>query len=588
MKKILGAIALAVIIIVGMIMTNPVTAQSKSSLSLVYPPAEYQTTAESIFLIGNASGKEEVLVNGGAIARSQSGNFAPSFPLNIGENIFTVRHGERETTVKVTREAIEPEIPKELGFVKDSLTPATDIARLPNELICFSAIATPQAEVSVTLGKQTIPLFPQTKSVRLPSNSALLNSANQPTTLNNNGRYEGCTAIAEVGNLGRPIFQVNFNGRVITQEGGGNVKIISPTQPEIVEVSTNVGITRTGASSDRSRLTPLIKGTQASVTGSEGEWLRLDYGAWIKKSETQTIIGNVPPTSIIRSIVSQQKEGVTEIIFPLQVRVPVTVKQGEKTFTLILHNTTAETDTIRLNDDPLIKRLDWRQITPNQIEYTFNLKSEQQWGYGLKYEGTSLILSLRHAPKREGSLKGIRILLDPGHGGSESGSIGPTGYPEKEANLFVSKFLQKELQNKNATVYMTRESDRDVSLEDRVKAIDELQPDLAISLHYNALPDGGDAIATKGISAFWYHPQAHSLAVFLEKYLVEKLNRNSYGVFWNNLALTRPHTAPSILLELGFIINPEEFEWISDRQQQEKLAAKIADGIEEWFSLSRD
>jgi N-acetylmuramoyl-L-alanine amidase len=583
MKKILGAIALAVIIVIGIIMANPVTAQSKSSLSLVYPPTEYQTTAESIFLIGNASGAENVLVNGKAIARSQSGNFAPSFPLNVGENIFTIRHGEQEKIVKVTREAIEPEIPTEVSFVKDSLTPATDIARLPNELICFSAIATPEAEVSVTLGKQIIPLFPQTKSVRLPSNSALLNSANQPTALNNSGRYEGCTAIAEVGNLGRPIFQVNLNGRIITQEGNGNVEIISPTRLEIVEVSTNVGVTRTGASSDRSRLTPLIKGTQAAITGREGEWLRLDYGAWIKKSETQTVLGNVPPKSIIRSIISQQKEGTTEIIFPLQVRVPISVQQGEKTFTLILYNTTAETDTIRLNDDPLIKRLDWRQGTPDRIEYTFNLKSEQQWGYGLKYQGTSLILSLRHPPKREGSLKGIRILLDPGHGGSETGSLGPTGYPEKDANLFVSKLLQKELQDKNATVYMTRESDRDVSLEDRVKAIDEIQPDLAISLHYNALPDGGDAIATKGISAFWYHPQAHSLAIFLEKYLVEKLNRNSYGVFWNNLALTRPHTAPSILLELGFIINPEEFEWISDRQQQEKLAAKIADGIEAWF-----
>jgi N-acetylmuramoyl-L-alanine amidase len=583
MKKILGAIALAVIIVIGIIMANPVTAQTKSPLSLVYPPPEYETIAANIFLIGSASGKEDVLVNGKPIARSRSGHFAPSFPLNVGENIFTVSYGEQKTLVKVIRQSTEPEIPTEFGFAKEFLTPATDIARLPNELICFSAIATPQAEVSVTLGKQVVPLLPQLETVRLPANSALLNSANQPTASNNVGRYEGCMAIAEVGNFGRPLFQVNLNGQTVTQQGTGNIEIISPTQLEIVEVTTDLGVARTGASSDRSRLTPLLKGTKASVTGGEGEWLRLDYGAWIKKSETQTILSTVPPQSIIRSIISQQKEDATEMIFPLQVRVPVSVQQGEKTFTLILHNTIAETDTIRLNDDPLIKRLDWRQITPNQIEYTFNLKSEQQWGYDLKYEGTSLILTLRHAPKREGSLKGIRILLDPGHGGSENGSLGPTGYPEKEANLFVSKLLQKELQDKNATVYMTRESDRDVSLEDRVKAIEEIKPDLAISLHYNALPDGGDAIATKGISAFWYHPQAHSLAVFLEKYLVEKLNRNSYGVFWNNLALTRPHIAPSILLELGFIINPEEFEWISDRQQQEKLAAKIAHGIEEWF-----
>ena len=95
---------------------------------------------------------------------------------------------------------------------------------------------------------------------------------------------------------------------------------------------------------------------------------------------------------------------------------------------------------------------------------------------------------------------------------------------------------------------MTREEDRDVSLPDRVAMIDKVEPAIAVSLHYNALPDGGDAIKTKGLAAFWYHPQAHSLAMFLHNYLVKKLNRPDYGVFWNNLALTRPATAPSVLL----------------------------------------
>ncbi|MBD0346830.1 MAG: N-acetylmuramoyl-L-alanine amidase, partial [Coleofasciculus sp. Co-bin14] len=76
----------------------------------------------------------------------------------------------------------------------------------------------------------------------------------------------------------------------------------------------------------------------------------------------------------------------------------------------------------------------------------------------------------------------------------------------------------------------------------------------------NALPDDGDAIKTKGVSTFWYHAQAHSLAVYLHNHLVKTLNRPSYGVFWNNLALTRPSGTPSVLLELGFMINPDEYE----------------------------
>ena len=117
-----------------------------------------------------------------------------------------------------------------------------------------------------------------------------------------------------------------------------------------------------------------------------------------------------------------------------------------------------------------------------------------------------------------------------------------------------------------------------------MQLIDEIKPDLAISIHYNALPDSGDALNTQGISTYWYHPQAHDFALFLHDYLVETLNRPSYGTLWNNLALTRPHTAPSILLELGFMINPEEFEWITNQVEQQRLASAIAQGIEEWFA----
>ena len=220
---------------------------------------------------------------------------------------------------------------------------------------------------------------------------------------------------------------------------------------------------------------------------------------------------------------------------------------------------------------------------------TTQLTDTQQWGYDVRYEGNSLILTLNHSPisRSSNSLDGISILLDPGHGGDELGAVGPTGYPEKDVNLVVSKLLQDELQQLGATVYLTRETDTDVSLQERVDMINTIKPTIALSIHYNALPDNGDAINTAGVGAFWYHPQAHNLSVFLHNYLVEKMNRPAYGVFWNNLALTRPHIAPSVLLELGFMINPTEFEWVIDPEEQKKLAAAIAEGITEWL-LSKE
>jgi N-acetylmuramoyl-L-alanine amidase len=68
---------------------------------------------------------------------------------------------------------------------------------------------------------------------------------------------------------------------------------------------------------------------------------------------------------------------------------------------------------------------------------------------------------------------------------------------------------------------------------------------------------------------------------------VNQLSRSTYGVFWNNLALTRPTDTPSVLLELGFMSNPDEFEWVINPKEQKKLAKILAEGITQWFISTR-
>jgi N-acetylmuramoyl-L-alanine amidase len=563
-------------------------ALAQTSLLVVFPPTNYQTSAEKIFFIGTAPTDGQVLINSRPITCSKAGHFSPSFPLQLGENVFKVRYQNQELEIKVTRLSTQPELPHGLGFAKDSLTPAVDIARLPGELICFGAVPPPQATVSVKLANQTIPLSPQPPQAQLPANSSVLTGINQPSTSTTTPRkYQGCTIVSNVADLGQPQFSLTLNGQTITQTGKGRIQILDAAQLTVVEVTATSGVTRTGSSTDYSRLTPLPKGTRATVTAKEGDWLRLDYGAWINSKETKIIPDAVPAQTVISSVGYRQLAGATEMIFPLQMAVPVSVEQSDRTLTLTLYNTIAQTDTIRLDDNPLISRLDWQQVTPQQVKYTFNLKNLQQWGYKLRYDNTTMVLTLRHPPHLEHRkrlpLSGIKIVLDPGHGGKESGASGPTGFLEKDVNLIVSKLLRDELVQRGATVMMTREDDRDVSLVERQEMISKEEPAIALSIHYNSLPDDGDAEKTKGFGTFWYHPQSHGPAVFLHNYVVEKLRKPSYGVFWNNLALTRPSIAPSVLLELGFMSNPYEFEEVVNPEEQKKMAKTLADGVTEWF-----
>ncbi|AFY62603.1 N-acetylmuramoyl-L-alanine amidase [Synechococcus sp. PCC 6312] len=556
-------------------------AQDQSGLRIVYPPVEHQTTAPQIFIIGTAPPQQIVTVNDQVISqRSPAGHFAPTVPLAYGENQIRIQAGGQTQILTVTR----PQHPPITGL--NILEPASNWSRLPNEPLCFTSQAPATSTLHVQVGQEKVPLFPIPTPAQLPPNSAALTHTNQPQS-NPISTFRGCTQLSQSSDYGRPQFRLTAPNKE-SQLAPGRIQILNPNQLRPIQVIRPLGgIARTGPSTDYSRLTPLPPGTQATVTGQTGEWLRLDYGAWINKNETQPLPPDSPTQSLIRSITSRQVPGWTEIRFPLEVPVPVAVDVSDKTFTLKLFNTTAQTDVIRLDADPVISRLDWQQTRPGEVIYRFQLHYQQQWGYRLRYEGTTLVLGLRHPPKlgpKTQPLAGLKILLDAGHGGPEdSGAIGPTGEPEKKFTLILAKLLETELQKRGAMVIQTRTTDKDLDLPERILAIENSEPTLAFSLHYNALPDQGDALNTQGIGAFWYQAQSHSLALFLEDYLATQLNRPRYGVFWNNLALTRPTVAPAVVLELGFMINPWEFEWITDETSQKQLAKTLGDGIQAWL-----
>ncbi len=574
-----------------------------TQLHLTYPPLEHITDSDRLFFIGTAPQDGKVTINNQQINRSPKGHFAPSLPLQLGENNFSIKYiandgnlqNNRQINVKVNRESRITPPPQGFGLIKDALFPKVDIARQPNERICFDAIATPKAKVLVRVGGQEIAMLPRRRNVQLPPNSSVLTGDNNAQEESPSGYFRGCATFEKAGKLGQPEYEMTLGDRRIKEKAIGKVEILSAQDLQVAEVTASEADARTGASTDFSRLTPLPKSTKALITGKQGNWLRLDYGGWVRDNLVQIKSSAIAPHSIVRGIDTKVVTSLgdphniwTEVKIPLEMSVPVSIVQGDRLFTLTLHNVTAQTDTVLIAPNSIVNKLEWSQTEPEKVTYSIYLKNKQQWGYKVRYQGTNLIISLKHPPQLGNSvsqpLTGVKILLDAGHGSQEDlGARGPTGYPEKDVTLITSQLLQKELQQRGAKVIMTRTDDADVLLEPRVAKIKQEEPNLAISIHYNALPDHGDAENTMGVGSFWYNSQAQDFAKFINAYICQKLNRRDYGVYWNNLALVRPTTAPAVLLELGFMINPDEFEWIIDPQQQQLLAKTITDGITEWM-----
>ncbi|HEY9735244.1 MAG TPA: SH3 domain-containing protein, partial [Trichocoleus sp.] len=395
--------AVAVSLMGTMGAVSMVSPASASELFVAYPPDNHETVSDRIFFIGTADPSAPVLINGQVIEqRSRTGHFAPTLPLDLGENVFTLTQGDETLTLRVIRQPSTPGLTADAlaaaasgpAFVPGSLLPASNLALQPGERVCLGAtvLGVPTAasgtaaQVAVTLAGQTLTLEPQ-NAVDLPPNSAVLTNQNLPQVNSSLTRYEGCLTFQTSAQLGTPVYRLTHSGQSRVESAPGAVEILSSSRLQVAEVTADPGTARTGPSTDYSRLTPLPQGTRAVVTGREGDWLRLDYGGWIRAAETRLSSSTVPPRSTIRSVTSRQVDGWTEVLFPLQVPVPVSIHQTASSLALTLHNTTPQTDTIFFSNDPAVERLDWRPLLPDKAEYTFQFRGDQQWGYKLRYEG---------------------------------------------------------------------------------------------------------------------------------------------------------------------------------------------------------
>lgn len=174
------------------------------------------------------------------------------------------------------------------------------------------------------------------------------------------------------------------------------------------------------------------------------------------------------------------------------------------------------------------------------------------------------------------------IVIDPGHGGNDSGAIGVNNLKEKSITLEIARLIS-ELAEKNlkktVEIYQTRYSDTLVSLSDRAKLAKALNADLFLSLHCNH-SDNSDA---RGVEVYVSNQRSRFLdeatwfGFQLQADLNEKLGFDSRGVKFANFQVLRETIdfMPSVLLELGFLSNTDEARHLSEQKNVIVIALSI-------------
>lgn len=183
------------------------------------------------------------------------------------------------------------------------------------------------------------------------------------------------------------------------------------------------------------------------------------------------------------------------------------------------------------------------------------------------------------AERKKGTLTGLTLIIDPGHGGNDHGTTGVRGTDEKGIALRTSEMLASKLRAAGANVVMTRDSDVYVDLRKRVSIGHQLAADAFISIHYDAT----DSSSINGFTTYYMHNYQKQLADHVHQSLGKKIDLRDRGSQPGNYLVLRENRQKAILIELGFLSNPSEERAVSTEKFREQATLGIYNGVVNYF-----
>lgn len=181
--------------------------------------------------------------------------------------------------------------------------------------------------------------------------------------------------------------------------------------------------------------------------------------------------------------------------------------------------------------------------------------------------------------RKAGTLDGLTIVIDPGHGGNDGGTVGARDTEEKDLTLKTAETLTHHLRSAGAEVVLTRQSDVYVDLRKRVSTGHQVAADAFISLHYDATNDS----SVSGFTTYYLHDYQEPLAEFINAGLGKKIELRDRGAQPGNYLVLRENRQPAVLVELGFLSNYNDERIVSTGKFRDQAALGLYNGIIQYF-----
>ncbi len=549
--------------------TNHLKLNVPQTLQINRPSGDGYTTSSSYFIMGSSDPEQTLTIDGSPITdRGNRGSFGIYVSLDEGSNVFQFRQGDQKQTVRIYKGVAAPAA--KINVVRD-MAPSYDCATLTGETITFSCIAPSGARVSAVLDGVSVPL----------SQTAQTAEEGVPAA------FRGTTTAKQVSgtqDLGKITYMMTYDGKTTSYQSEGRVFITGPGEDLIVQVKNNASCLYTGDNMGYFEAVVRI-GAVDRVSEIGQKCYHLASGGWIPKETVTPLTGNVAVKNRVSKTTFETSSkgetlkltGTTHPMFRASMET-----DGELQVKLMNTIGVSRPD---LENSKLFSRL--KVLEENgDTTLTFVPDGEEiLWGYDISYKNGVTTIFIKYEPKLSSGdkpLSGITVAVDAGHGGTDPGALGfpmTNGASEAEINLASAIAVQKRLESLGAKVVMMREEEKDLTMNDRMTMTRQANADFFVSLHSNSAGYETDGNKISGTEAYYYFDNSKDFAEFVARNGASYMGRQARGAKFSNYRVTLNTFCPSILVEMGFVTNPIEYDNMTSREGIFELANAIGDSI---------
>ena len=533
------------------------------------------------FIIGKTCSTCTLTINDQPAKVYPTGAFAFEILLVEGDTVFTVKAtcpNKKEIVKRIKykfKKAIPEKTDSTFSIERISIYPEGDLWIRPGDVIECRVKALPNCSVMVQ-GKTLLHEMPDTFTKGLQ------------------GIYQGnfiFTANDSLNDEPIIIALIDSNGKEISKKTSSHFTLMTEQFESVAITKGRLAHLEYGLGDDRlggAKIGYLDSLVLLKIVGKVGEHYKVQLTptrtAYIPEEHINLMpVGTFSPTSLTGKMRIFGDSIYDYVNLQLFKRLPYQSFQTTDPSTIIVDvfGATNNTNWIdQLESAKGITKVTYEQIADQQFRVTIALKRQQHWGHSLYYNGNNLVIRVKRQPEKL-LLKNLTIAIDAGHGGSNTGAVGPTGVTEKELSLILSMRLKALLELEGAKIIITRDTDVFFDNKQRILFYRDSCPDLLLSIHLNS---SADPIRAMGTSTFYRYEGFRPLSKFINKRMLE-LNLKEYGNNGSfNFMLNSPTEYPNALVETLFLSNPEEEMKILEPAFQQKIAEKIIAGIKDFLN----